>query len=59
MNDFLVVEEMQIVSLQDQWFITQNKATSEIKAWVKKAVKAEKKLVEKQNKVCEQAKAKS
>lgn len=59
MDDPLVAEEAQMISLQDQWLIARGKATPEVKARVKKAAEAEKKLVEKQNKTREQARAKS
>lgn len=59
MDDLLVVEEAQIVSLRDQLLIAWGKATPETKAWVKKAADAEKKLVEKQEIACKQTKAKN
>lgn len=58
MDDSLIAEKAQMVSLRDQWLIVRGKATPEIKAWVKKTVEAEKKLLGKQNKAREQARAK-
>lgn len=58
-DDPLVVKEACITALRDHWFIAYSKLTLETKAWIKKAADGEKKLVEKQDKVCEKTRAKN
>lgn len=58
-DDPLVVKEACITALRDHWFIACSKPTLETKARIKKVADAEKKLVEKQDKVYEKTRAKN
>lgn len=50
LDDLVLAEEACIIILQDKWFTKQGKAIPETKIWMKKPAKAEKKMVEKQDK---------
>lgn len=59
MDDPLVAEKARITALRDHWLIACGKPTPKTKARIKKAADAEKKLVEKQDKVRKKARAKN
>ena len=59
MDDPLVAKEARITALRDHWLIARGKPTPETKAQIKKAADAEKKLVEKLDKVRKKARAKN
>ncbi|MCJ1348467.1 hypothetical protein MMC31_006699 [Peltigera leucophlebia] len=59
MDDPLVAEEAHAIALRDTWLIEKGNPPPETKARMRKAVDAEKKLVEKQTKAQEKAKAKN
>ena len=59
MDDPVIKEEASITALRDQWLIERGKAGPATKAQVKKAATAEKKLIEKQEKLRQKKRAKS
>lgn len=59
MNDFLLAEEVRMITLQDFWLIENEKANTATKVYLKNAIDAKKKTQKKLDQAKEKAKSKN